>query len=499
MQSTGVDAQNELERQFMAQWRKAGLIIDERFNSGGQIPDRFIELLNRPALSYWAVRDGAPRPWPPVGHRGPSVMLINGWSGSGGDAFPFYFREAKLGPLIGTRTWGGLIGISGAPALVDGGGVTVPTFRMFDLRGSGSPKATASSPIFPVDEDPAQLAEGEDPAARARDSGSAARLQQSPGAPKHPAVREALKRIAVHQWGRTLVLLLSGPALTQWHVTSSTGLKSCATSVRALLQRLREIGNQVLGMLQPHGNPEEVLRRLRQRAFDRGAVLDERLGAAEARGARDQLQARRQCEGLRAAAPHTNATASRRPRASDAPRRRARDSTPAPGNTRARSPGGREEPREPARALDVAAHAVRQRADAAQHEPAVERRRHGARPRSECSRTRAKKSSASRAMTTPPRTSLWPPRYFVVECITRSAPSVERPLQDRGRPRVVDDEPRARRGARSRQRPRCRSTCSRGFDGVSTQTSRVAERTAARWPPDRSCRTNVVCRPHRAK
>ena len=59
VQSTGVDAQNELMRQFMAQWKKDGLIIDERWNSGGQIPDRFIELLNRPILAYWAVRDGA--------------------------------------------------------------------------------------------------------------------------------------------------------------------------------------------------------------------------------------------------------------------------------------------------------------------------------------------------------------------------------------------------------------------------------------------------------
>ena len=72
--------------------------------------------------------------------------------------------------------------------------------------------------------------------------------------------------------------------------------------VSDLLQRLREIGNQVLRMLQPDGDPEEVFRRLRQHAFDRGAMLDERLGAAQARGARDQLQARRQCEGLRAAA-----------------------------------------------------------------------------------------------------------------------------------------------------------------------------------------------------
>ena len=92
---------------------RTALVIDERFNSGGQIPDRFIELLNRPILSYWGVRDGASQQWPPVAHRGPKVMLINGWSGSGGDAFPFYFREAQLGPLIGTRTWGGLIGISG--------------------------------------------------------------------------------------------------------------------------------------------------------------------------------------------------------------------------------------------------------------------------------------------------------------------------------------------------------------------------------------------------
>ena len=115
VQSTGVDAQNELVRQFMAQWKKDGLIIDERWNSGGQIPDRFVELLNRPILAYWAVRDGASQQWPPVALRGPQVMLINGWSGSGGDAFPTYFREAGLGPLIGTRTWGGLIGISGAP------------------------------------------------------------------------------------------------------------------------------------------------------------------------------------------------------------------------------------------------------------------------------------------------------------------------------------------------------------------------------------------------
>ena len=163
VQSTGVGAQNELMQQFMGQWKKSGLIIDERWNSGGQIPDRFIELLNRPILAYWAVRDGESRQWPPVAHRGAQVMLINGWSGSGGDAFPAYFRQAGLGPLIGTRTWGGLIGISGAPALVDGGNVTVPTFRMYSPKGEWFAEGHGVEPDIPVEEDPTMLAKGTDP------------------------------------------------------------------------------------------------------------------------------------------------------------------------------------------------------------------------------------------------------------------------------------------------------------------------------------------------
>jgi tricorn protease len=163
VQSTGRDAQSELERQFLAQWDKPGLIIDERFNSGGQIPDRFVELLNRPILSYYAVRNGKAWPWPPVAHRGPMVMLINGWSGSGGDAFPFYFREAKVGPLIGTRTWGGLIGISGAPALIDGGGITVPTFGIFSTEGQWIVEGYGVDPDIEVMDDPALLTQGKDP------------------------------------------------------------------------------------------------------------------------------------------------------------------------------------------------------------------------------------------------------------------------------------------------------------------------------------------------
>jgi tricorn protease len=161
--NTGTDGQTELVRQFSGQFDKAGLVVDERFNSGGQIPDRFIELLNRPALSYWAVRDGTDWQWPPVANFGPKVMLINGWSGSGGDAFPYYFKEAKLGPLIGLRTWGGLIGISGAPTLVDGGAVTVPTFRMYGTNGAWFAEGHGVDPDIAVVDDPTALAKGQDP------------------------------------------------------------------------------------------------------------------------------------------------------------------------------------------------------------------------------------------------------------------------------------------------------------------------------------------------
>jgi tricorn protease len=187
VQSTGVDAQNELVRQFMAQWRKEGLIIDERWNSGGQIPDRFIELLNRPMLAYWAVRDGQVWQWPPVAARGPMVMLINGWSGSGGDAFPNYFRDAGLGPLIGSRTWGGLIGISGVPPLVDGGVVTVPTFRMYDPKGEWFREGHGVEPDIAVPEDPAALAKGTDPQLQRAIKEVMDRVAKAPKIPARPA------------------------------------------------------------------------------------------------------------------------------------------------------------------------------------------------------------------------------------------------------------------------------------------------------------------------
>ncbi|MBI1824947.1 MAG: PD40 domain-containing protein [Planctomycetes bacterium] len=101
--STGINGQNDLFRQYYGQLDKEAMVIDERWNSGGQIPTRFIELLNRPITNFWATRADKDGSWPPDANGGPKCMLINGLAGSGGDCFPYYFRQAKLGKLIGMR------------------------------------------------------------------------------------------------------------------------------------------------------------------------------------------------------------------------------------------------------------------------------------------------------------------------------------------------------------------------------------------------------------
>ena len=151
--STGVDGQNELIRQFNAQWDKKALIIDERFNDGGQIPDRFIEMLNRDPLAFWAIRDGETWPWPPFAHFGPKVMLINGWSGSGGDAFPDYFRKKKSGPIDRRKNLGRIDWHQWRPPLIDGGSVTVPTFRMYNPDGTWFKEGHGVDPDIAVPED----------------------------------------------------------------------------------------------------------------------------------------------------------------------------------------------------------------------------------------------------------------------------------------------------------------------------------------------------------
>ncbi len=185
---TGRTGQNELVRQMRAQFKKQALIIDERWNGGGQLPDRFVEMLNRPILNYWGVRDGADWQSPTIAHHGPKVMLINGRAGSGGDAFPFYFKQAGCGKLIGTRTWGGLIGYTGVPSLMDGGTVIAPTFGIYNTQGEWIIEGYGVDPDIEVIADPARLAKGEDPEL---DRGVAELLKElaanPPKVPKKPA------------------------------------------------------------------------------------------------------------------------------------------------------------------------------------------------------------------------------------------------------------------------------------------------------------------------
>ncbi|MHC4728272.1 MAG: S41 family peptidase, partial [Planctomycetota bacterium] len=133
---TGNRGQRELFRQFYGQMSKDALIIDERWNGGGNIADRFIELLNRPIYLHLFERYENDWRVPTLSHQGPKCMMINGESGSGGDIFPYLFRKAKLGKLIGMRTWGGVIGISRNPSLIDGARLTVPFITFYETDGT---------------------------------------------------------------------------------------------------------------------------------------------------------------------------------------------------------------------------------------------------------------------------------------------------------------------------------------------------------------------------
>lgn len=159
---TSRNGQNELMRQYRAQFRKKGLIIDGRFNSGGALGDRLLELLNRPPLVYFSVRNGQDYPLPELSHYGPKALITNGWSYSGGDGFPLLFKAAGVGPLIGTRTWGGLIGPAMSVSLVSGGRVAAPPQRVYTTGGEwAAPHGVV--PDIEVENDPGLMMQGRDP------------------------------------------------------------------------------------------------------------------------------------------------------------------------------------------------------------------------------------------------------------------------------------------------------------------------------------------------
>ncbi len=150
------------KRYFYPQANKKAIIVDERFNGGGQIADYYINMLTNPYQSYWNFRYGKDLKTPSASIQGPKVMLIDETAGSGGDMLPWMFRKFKVGTLVGKRTWGGLVGILGFPEFLDGGGVTAPNVAIwtkdgFIVENVGVP------PDVEVEQTPAEVIKGRDP------------------------------------------------------------------------------------------------------------------------------------------------------------------------------------------------------------------------------------------------------------------------------------------------------------------------------------------------
>lgn len=160
---TAWDGRNSFMSQYLGQTMKKALIVDERWNKGGYDPIPMIDMMNRPINSFWASRHGQDDASPGGAHQGPKCMLINSFAGSGGDMFPWQFRFYNLGKLIGMRTWGGLVGLSGNPRLIDGGRPSIPNVAFYEIDGTWGVEGHGVDPDIEVIDDPALMLNGADP------------------------------------------------------------------------------------------------------------------------------------------------------------------------------------------------------------------------------------------------------------------------------------------------------------------------------------------------
>src|SRR5439155_821402 len=159
---TAVDGYLNFNRFYFAQVGKQGAVIDERYNHGGEVADYIIDMLKRPLRNCAISREGEAFCSPLAQIYGPKTMIINEMSGSGRDAPPWMFKQDQVGPLVGTRTWGGLVGIYGYPPLLDGGYVTAPRVAIYGLKGEWEVENHGIAPDIEVENDPASVAAGHD-------------------------------------------------------------------------------------------------------------------------------------------------------------------------------------------------------------------------------------------------------------------------------------------------------------------------------------------------
>ncbi|MBN2172957.1 MAG: PD40 domain-containing protein [Bacteroidales bacterium] len=152
----------EFPKYFYSQTRKEGLIIDGRFNGGGLDPEIFFDRLRKKPHSYWTRRYSHDQTSPAYGVRAHMVCLTNRQAGSGGDELPFEFRQFGMGPVIGTRTWGGLVGVSMFISLIDGGGLTAPDYRIYTEDGKWVIENEGVTPDIIVELKPTEVANGFD-------------------------------------------------------------------------------------------------------------------------------------------------------------------------------------------------------------------------------------------------------------------------------------------------------------------------------------------------
>jgi tricorn protease len=160
--NTGTGGYTYFNRYYLAQTQKDGMVLDERFNGGGAVADYMIEVMQRKPLFRMMTRDGEDVTSPTGANYGPKVMLVNEYAGSGGDALPYMFHEEKIGPLVGRRTWGGLVGIYGYPQLMDGMGITAPRIAIYTMRGQFEIENHGVAPDVVEDLDPAAWRAGHD-------------------------------------------------------------------------------------------------------------------------------------------------------------------------------------------------------------------------------------------------------------------------------------------------------------------------------------------------
>lgn len=191
---TNLGGWTNFNRYYYSQIKKAGMVIDERFNHGGQVDDYMVEAMNRPLMSMWTSRYGNDFASPASANFGPKVLMINEFSGSGGDYFPWHFRKAGVGPLVGKRTWGGLVGILVFPQLVDGGTVTAPNVAFYNPNGTWDVENHGVDPDIDVELDPYLWRQGRDAQLEAAVKECLRLLEKStPPAVKKPAYPDRTK------------------------------------------------------------------------------------------------------------------------------------------------------------------------------------------------------------------------------------------------------------------------------------------------------------------